>query len=806
MTGAFHTLKPSPHLTRTVIIVTAVWTAVMVATVAWVHLDVHRGILELAYGQADQSYEKDLVYRRWAAERGGVYVRVSEETPPNPYLSHIENRDVTTTSGLELTLVNPAYMTRHVQELESKQYGHLGHITSLDPIRQRNAPDEWEAKALREFERGETEVVELTKIGNAEYLRLMRPLITEEHCLMCHASQGYVVGDLRGGISVAVPTMPVWAVMNRQAAVETIAFGLLWVLGLGGIGFGAMRFRERGRAEATLIRHQQVITLNNRIANIFLISPQEDMYADVLDVILKELDSRFGYFGYIDDAGDLVCPSLTRDVWDQCKVADKNIVFPRDSWRGLWGRSLLEKRTLIAGEGLQPPVGHVPIENAMVVPIVHHDTLVGQFAVANKPGGYTETDRERLENVAAQTAPVLAARLEEARQIRAHEELEAQYRQAQKMEAVGQLTGGVAHDFNNLLQIIKLSTALAFGDLETGHPARARLAAIAEAGERGTRLVQQLLLFSRRQIMQPVFLDLNATAADLLEMLSRVIGEHIQLQWHPGKHVGTIHADRSMIEQALMNLCVNARDAMPEGGTLTIETHEAVIDETYCATHSWAVPGRYALLCVSDTGQGIDEDVLDHVFEPFFTTKETGKGTGLGLATVYGIIKQHNGMINVYSEPDQGTVFKLYWPASQTNPEPTEAAPSVPATGGAEMILLVEDEETVRFMTRTILERAGYTVLTAENGAEAVALFEERGEEIDMTIMDVVMPGMGGRETYERMRVLRPGLNALFVSGYSEHNVNTNFVLEKGLTLMQKPFDRDNLLRAVRETLAQPRS
>jgi nitrogen-specific signal transduction histidine kinase len=382
-------------------------------------------------------------------------------------------------------------------------------------------------------------------------------------------------------------------------------------------------------------------------------------------------------------------------------------------------------------------------------------------------------------------------------------QLEAQYRQAQKMDAIGQLTGGVAHDFNNLLQVINAGTDLAMQDLEAGHRARESLVDVAKAGDRAARLVSQLLLFSRRQIMRPELLDLNEIVANLLKMLRRVIGEHIQLQWRPGTHVGTIRADRGMIEQALVNLCVNARDAMPEGGTLAIETHEASLDEADCAAHSGAKPGRYAVLSVEDTGGGMDEKTLEHIFEPFFTTKETDKGTGLGLATVYGIVKQHEGLIQAYSEPRMGTTFKLYWPWCAADSKAPESSDPGDVRGGTETILLAEDDEMVQMVARTILEREGYEVLAAGDGAAAVALLEERGEKVEMAILDVVMPRMGGREAYERMQELRPGLKVLFASGYSEDAVHTDFVLDKGLSLIQKPFSREALLRAVRKALDQ---
>jgi len=392
---------------------------------------------------------------------------------------------------------------------------------------------------------------------------------------------------------------------------------------------------------------------------------------------------------------------------------------------------------------------------------------------------------------------------------RAEEEkarLQEQYLQSQKMEALGQLTGGVAHDFNNLLQVINGGTEMALMDLEPGHPARDTLIEIARAGQRAADLVSQLLLFSRRQIMQPEILDLNETVANMLKMLGRVIGEHIQLQWLPGSRVGTINADRGMIEQALLNLCVNSRDAMPGGGVLTIETREQTITEEYCTANSWSRPGRFAILSVTDTGCGMDGETLNHAFEPFFTTKDKGKGTGLGLATVYGIVKQHEGLIHASSDPGKGCVLNLYWPVCGSGEEEMESAPETLATGGTETILLAEDDEIVRRLAQIILERAGYEVLIAHNGTTALNLFEEQIDKIDMAILDVVMPEMSGREVYERIRTRRPDFKSLFTSGYSEDAIHTNFVLDKGLTFLQKPFSRKDLLSAVRKVLDRPPS
>ena len=301
-----------------------------------------------------------------------------------------------------------------------------------------------------------------------------------------------------------------------------------------------------------------------------------------------------------------------------------------------------------------------------------------------------------------------------------------------------------------------------------GSEIRGDLDEIAKAGDRAARLVAQLLAFSRRQVMKPDQLNLNAVVSDLLKMLGRVIGEDIRLEFVPGQRLGSVFADRGMLEQVLINLCVNARDAMPGGGVLTIETENMSFNARDCLLYDLANPGRYVMLAVADTGHGIAEDDLAHVFEPFFTTKEVGKGTGLGLATVYGIVKQHEGAVRVQSEPGAGTTFDIYLPMSDRPAHENEDDRNTPVAGGTETILLAEDDAMVRRLAGRMLEHAGYTVLYAHDGEEAVALFRQHSDDIDLLIFDAVMPNLGGWDAYERIQAIRPDVPAFFASGYSE--------------------------------------
>ncbi|MCC6486173.1 MAG: PAS domain S-box protein [Candidatus Hydrogenedentes bacterium] len=380
-------------------------------------------------------------------------------------------------------------------------------------------------------------------------------------------------------------------------------------------------------------------------------------------------------------------------------------------------------------------------------------------------------------------------------------ELEAQLRQSQKMEAVGQLAGGVAHDFNNLLQAILGYSELATDALEEKHPAREALSEVVAAGQRAATLVAQLLAFGRRQTMQPQDLDLNEVVAGMLKMLGRVIGEHIRMSFVQGHGLWTVHADRGMIEQTLMNLVVNGRDAMPKGGVLTLSTDNRLIDEIYCERYPGVGPGRYVLLSVTDSGCGMSEQIREKAFEPFFTTKGPGKGSGLGLATVYGVVKQHHGAVELHSEIDKGTTFNVFLPAVERRAAHADSNVHIQVAGGTETILLAEDEATVRVLGKRVLEDAGYSVLTVKNGREAVAQFKQFGPGIDLLILDVIMPEMGGPEAYSSIRALRPDVAVLFVSGYPNDSTHFSVELSDENWVLPKPYSAQQLLEQVRQLL-----
>ncbi|NIA16544.1 MAG: response regulator, partial [Nitrospiraceae bacterium] len=591
----------------------------------------------------------------------------------------------------------------------------------------------------------------------------------KQSCLKCHAHQGYKEGDVRGGFGVSVPAAPFFAAAHTAIIQHAIGLGLIWLLGLAGMAFGLRHVRERvherDRAEDAL--REKTMMLDNILWS-----------ARDVAIATTDLDYRITYYNPV--AAKLF-------GYTAAEVVGKTVME-------------IHMKENVSPERLERAVEIVRRDGEYRYSVTQ-ETDDGVRELDSTVAGIFNPDGEMVGYSLFTYDITKRKQAEEER-----EELQAQLRQSQKMEAVGQLAGGVAHDFNNLLQAI-----LGYGDMALDaagpdSPVRVSLDEMLKAGHRAKTLVRQLLAFSRRQVLEMDDVNLNDVVADLMKMIRRVIGEHITLDILAAHNLGIVRADPGQIEQILMNLCVNARDAMPTGGTITIETENVRIDEAFCETHTWAKPGRYVLVSVTDTGCGMDDGTRDKVFEPFFTTKDVGEGTGLGLSTVYGLVKQHQGMVHVYSEVGKGTTFKIYLPLSERSAATVGDKIEGPVPGGTETILLAEDDEMVRELTHAFLKRAGYTVLTGAGGEEALRVFEEHADEIDLALLDAIMPRLGGYAVFERIRIARPDIRVLFSSGYSMNAIHTNFVLDEGLALIQKPYQRDDLLRRVREALDDERA
>ena len=624
----------SKRIDRLFLLIAAFWTIVIMAVFTLNYRDAYSSVVAIAKAGLVESYNKDLVYRRWAAIHGGVYVPITSDSPPSPYLKHIPERDISTPSGKKLTLINPAYMTRQVQELGEKQYGHKGHITSLDPLRPENSADEWERKVLLSFEHGEKEASSFQLIGNETYLRFMRPFLVEQSCLRCHESQGYKLGEIRGGISVSTPWNPAEEALVSHIHYTIVTFSGIWLIGI------------------------------------------------------------FGMFGA------------------------RNVI----------------KRNISERE---------------------------------------RADEERLES-------------------------ERKLLHAQKLESLGIMAGGIAHDFNNLLMGVLGNLELALTDPDLAPATRRNIEKATQASERSAELSRQMLIYSGSGFYSPKNLDLNEEAHKTGRLIETNIPKTTTLNFGINDGLPFIRGDEDQIQRVIKNLAMNAAEAIGQkDGDVTLMTGVMVCDETYLSRsrlEEKPEPGRFVFLEVTDTGCGMDAETQHRLFDPFFSTKFWGRG--LGMAEVMGIVKGHHGAIIVESEVGKGTTIRVLFPVStKIQDQPARVieavdskSPVSDSVSGRRTVLVVDDEELVRSMVLMHLEALGYDTIPAVDGAEGVHLFCERLNEIDLVLLDFVMPKMNGVEAFEELIRIKPDVKVILSSGYTEDVVAKSFPGPKPAGFLNKPY------------------
>ncbi len=862
---------------------TIIWSIVIILSLAWNIYQRFHSAIDQGRSECLSAFKKDMCYRVWNAREGGVYV-LSEKTPPNPYLK-VPNRDVVTTNGLKLTLVNPAYMTRMVHKLGAEKYGLKGHITSLKVLNPINAPDPWEKKALLAFQEGKKEVLEIVDINGKRYLRFMKPLTTEKPCLKCHTLQGYQIGDIRGGISVTLPLVDLLSHAYNDMMYITATHLLLFILGLGGIIFAEKNlnkhFNYRLKAERRLAQEReqlaitlrsigdgvivtnkegQITMLNNAAEKITEWSQNDAVGKDIEQVfnvrkINQENDPIPIFEKVLDRKETIELPGTIlisknqakRIITAKCSPIINNteeligiiIVFTditeKKKMEKLLNESLANLRVLsenapfglsiISTSGSFEYVNpkFLEIFNCCIEDLTHLKAWINAVSIDTEskseireifhdPQSTEKTITLKCKNKIEKTIRFKCVRLNDNRKILCCEDitetkrLEQQLKHAQKMEAIGRLAGGIAHDFNNLLTTITGFSDLILLGLDEADPIRQDLEQIRMSASRAASLTRQLLMFSRKEVSQPEILNLNKIVRDMDKMLRRIIGEDIELVTITNPNLGFIRIDPGQMEQIIMNLVINARDAMPEGGKLIIETENVELNGEYQKEHADIKPGQYVMLVVTDTGFGIEEDIIDKIFDPFFTTKDITKGTGLGLSTVYGIVKQNRGHISVYSEPGIGTTFKIYLPrVKEKATQSDEVFSASKSLQGAETILLVEDDPSVRKLAYRVLTQSGYQVLEASYGDEAISIVNQFPGKIHLVISDIVMPQMSGTELAEKLKTLQKDIKIIFMSGYTNNTINHDGILDKGVNFIQKPFTVDTLLRKVREVLENSR-
>ena len=638
----------SKPIKRHALISSSVWTIVVVCSFAWSYSQQKINVLEIAKSEARIAFQKDTLYRKWAAKHGGVYIPVTPESQPNPYLPADLERDISTPLGKSLTLINPAYMTRQVFELAVEEHMFVrGHITSLNPIRPENAPDQWERTALGAFERGVEEVSYVQPIDGQQYLRLMRPFIVEQPCLKCHAAQGYKIGDIRGGISVSVPLTILSANSERIIAGTGTAHGLIWLIGIGMIGLGS---RKLSRNELALSEknHQLAAEITDRQLAQEALQEQAVMLEEEIaertraeaDIILSEEK-----FSKTFQNAPLMMSITNIEDGTFLEINNKFVELSGYSREELIGKTSLELAWIRPSE-----------RDCIVAESQRHGRVSGMdLNVCTKDG------RQLITQYYGELFPIenQTRLLSVFVDVTEQRKVEDQLIHSQKMETIGALAGGVAHDFNNILTVIAGYASLLSMRLEKGSENSSMAGEISASVERAAEMTRSLLAFSRKEPMKTKPEDINTIISALEKSLKRLIREDIEFRSVLSDQPTPVMADKGQLEQVLINLVVNARDAMPSGGTLSISTSIIELNAGEVGLDDGMMPGEYCMISVSDSGMGMDRDTLDRIFEPFFTTKEVSKGTGLGLSIVHGIIAKHNGKINVSSEKGQGTTFRI---------------------------------------------------------------------------------------------------------------------------------------------------
>lgn len=981
-----------------------IWTILILGSFTFQWLEHRRIVEELARFAAVSTFDRDVLYRTWVTQQGGVYVPPTDATPPNPYLN-IEDRDVVTQSGKRLTLVNPAYLTRQVYDLTQKTSGIRGHITSLNLLNPNNAPDTWEKNSLEKFQNGMKDTSSLEKMDGQLYLRYMHPLQVEPGCLRCHSTQGYKVGEVRGGICISVPMAPYYASQAKEFASVSILHAFLWLFGLSVGWIGQRRFRRGELDRLTAVHNLQeseqrfrlvleniqdayfrfdkdgrLIDASPSAASMFGYETPENMEGLLAQSLYQDPEDRDSFIDEIMNHGqvhDRICKGKKKDgsqFWaslnaqfyyddkgqmlgtegfirsiterkqaeDALRASEEKYrllfltnpvpmwVYDTDSLAFLavndfavdhYGYSrqeflsmtikdirpsedipylydVLEKYTgnlrkvgtarhhkkdgslidvditahMIEFDGHQAMfvlamdmTEQKQAENLLrqseekfkAAFITSPDSINinrlsdGMFISINQGFtrimGYTEeetigktslelniwidvADRNKLiaglkefgkvENLEARfkakdgtqrnglmSATIINLHnvphiLSITRDITEVKRLQQELFQSQKMLSIGTLAGGIAHDFNNILNIILGYSGLLESWKNQPEKFTESISAITHAVDRGAALVHQILTFARKTETTFEPISIRDLIGELCSMLEQTFPKVIRFNVHLGEDIPLIHADHSQMHQVMLNLCVNARDAMPRGGTITI-TAEVYTREQIRERFSSADQEKYICISIADTGEGIDELTRSRIFDPFFTTKEMGKGTGLGLAVVYGVIQSHHGFIDVKSALGQGSMFQLFMPV------PAVAARNVifqrtaesPVYGHAETILVVEDEEFIIETLSYELEKSGFSVLTARDGMEAISKYQEHLKEIVLVVTDMGLPAMTGIDVFKKLKELNPLVKVIFTSGFFEPEERTELQNAGAIGFIQKPYRPEDVVRKIQEAI-----
>ncbi len=655
-------------------------------------------------------------------------------------------RDITTIDGGKM--INPAYMEGIIRDFLGEGSGIRIRLASPRPLNPKNEVDHAETVAFAKFRRGEAEHTAIDRSGGSSRFRYMAPTKMGDACLGCHGKRGFGKGDIGGVVDVSFSFEPFQEAIDSSA--KKIHAAHIIFLGLGIILVVGM-FRDN-------VRQQKAGE------NILYLATAVEQAGDMILIT-----DTGGKIQYVNPAFEEVTGYRREEVIGSnpriLKSGKHDASFYRDIWETITGGSVWQGRFINRKKD-----GTLYHEEATISP--SRDT-------AGKIINFVAVKRDITKEVA----------------------LESQLRHAQKMEAVGQLSGGVAHDFNNILTAIIGYASFLKMKMQKDDSLESYVANILASAERAADLTQGLLAFSRKQVTKLEPVNINAVVKRVGSLLMRLIGEDIDLRTEFSERDLVVMADSGHMEQVLVNLATNSRDAMPGGGVLSIKTEYVVQNADFIKTHGYGKLGEYALISATDTGMGMERETMEKIFEPFFTKKEVGSGTGLGLAIVYGIVKQHGGYINVESEPGKGATFRIYLPLTEKDVEDVKKQESAVPLVGRETVLVAEDDPAVRRLIKSVLEKFGYRVLEAVDGEDAVAKFTENSGDIDLLILDVVMPRKNGKEVFDELKLIGSKVKVLFMSGYAADIVYRKGLVEEGLHLLSKPVSPGELLKSVRETL-----
>jgi signal transduction histidine kinase/CheY-like chemotaxis protein len=737
--------------------------------------------------QTAKSFFRLIVHTRsWNAQHGGVYVPVSQHASPNPYLK-TPLRDLTAEKDFRLTMINPAYMTRQISEIAAKQSGVQFHITSLKPIRPENKSTEWEAIWLQSFENGKGEQYAFVESEQGQQFRYMAPLLVEESCLKCHATQGYEKGDIRGGISVTIPHLKkqsIWGLLISHLLV--ILAGLLLI-----IVSRKLMMREKSMLilannnlehesndhKATvekLLEAKSAVKLNEeRLESLLKLNEMKNVSeSDIIQHILEEgvrlTRSEIGYYHLIkDNQVDLELYSWSKKTRQSCPIKDSSShIYPLDS-AGIWADSIRTGQPVCHNDYQHEPErkgypdGHMPIKSHMSVPIFEEGQMIAIVGVGNKEEPYDNVDIRQLTLLSESGWRLIY-------KIRSEEEkkkLQKDLQNAKKMQAVGTLAGGIAHEFNNLLGVIMGCTDMARDDVPKDSFAKNQLDNVMTASYRVKDLVKKILTFSRQGQQKKISLSFAPLVRESLRLIESSIPSSVEVRKNIDSGCGNTVVDPTEIQQIVMNLSSNAVWAMQESGTIEINLNQVHLTAKECSL--LGLPEDiYIKLSFADNGQGMDSETKSRIFDPFYTEKEVGSGTGMGLSIVYAIMESYKGTITVESDVGKGTTFHLYFPISgeptQQKPENLETIPT-----GDERILFVDDDDVYAEMGAEMIGRLGYDVDMRKSSREALNVFKIAPENYDLVITDQVMPDLSGEELVKEIRTIRPGMPIILCTGYS---------------------------------------